>query len=181
MLSAAYLGVRRMKGFREMTALRMIFLGLGALFIAPQILVADPVFRDPFVLRLYIDKEHIYEEEYGPIPYVHEGDIYLFRGDAFGVNFDADSSTVSYEPSLAKANLTFTLTQEVDPDGTSTMLLIIANRSGRRIELDALMTVPGKKEIFRTTILPVADGKSNYEAWPHTIVQLVFTNIRATQ
>ena len=51
--------------------------------------------------------------------------------------------------------------------------------SGGIIAMDALMTVPGKKTIAGTTIIPIGAGLSSYESWPHPIVQLVLRNVHA--
>ena len=34
------------------------------------------------------------------------------------------------------------------------------------LQMDALMTLPGKKGIYKTSIPPVGAGLSNYESWP---------------
>src|SRR5229473_3239782 len=44
---------------------------------------AAPVFRNPFTLKLHIDKEHYYEERFDKIPYVEQNDVYLFAGESF--------------------------------------------------------------------------------------------------
>ena len=47
------------------------------------------MFRDPFTLKLRVDKDHFYEEHYDKrIPYVAESDVYLFSGENFGVNLN---------------------------------------------------------------------------------------------
>jgi hypothetical protein len=58
------------------------------------------------------------------------------------------------------------------------MMLIIQNRSKHKLLLDALMTVPGRKDIQKTSIIPIEAGLSDYEEWPHPIVQLVLRNPR---
>jgi hypothetical protein len=42
------------------------------------------------------------------------------------------------------------------------------------------MSVPGKKDVFKTSILPVKAGKSGLESWPHPISQLVLGNLQLT-
>ncbi|MGC2628034.1 MAG: hypothetical protein WA269_14485, partial [Candidatus Udaeobacter sp.] len=58
------------------------------------------------------------------------------------------------------------------------MMLIIQNKSKHTLLLDALMTVPGRKDVQKTSIVPIEAGLSDYEAWPHPIVQLVLRNPR---
>jgi hypothetical protein len=141
----------------------------------------DTVFREPFTLKLHIDKEHFYEEKIGKIPFVHDGDVYLFKGDEFGLTLDIQTNairTVKYQPDLKKADVTLKLTQEVQPVGSALMMLHIHNNTKLTLNMDALMTVPDKKGIAKTSILPVQPGLSGFESWPHPIVQLVLRNIR---
>ncbi|HEV8072255.1 MAG TPA: hypothetical protein VGP76_31350 [Planctomycetaceae bacterium] len=142
---------------------------------------ADAVFREPFTLKLYVDKEHFYEEKFGKIPYVHSGAVYLFKDDEFGLTLDIQNNSVrnvKYQKDLKKADVTLKFTQEVQPHGTAMMMLHIHNNTKQTLNLDALMTVPGHKEIAKTTILPVRPRLSGFETWPHPIVQLVLRNIR---
>jgi hypothetical protein len=141
----------------------------------------DAVFREPFILKLHVDKEHFYEQKVGKIPYVHGGAVYLFKGDEFGLALDIQNNavrSVKYQKDVKKADVTLKFTQEVQPDGTAYMMLHIHNNTKHTLDLDALMTAPGHKEIAKTTILPVKPGLSGFETWPHPIVQLVLRNIR---
>lgn len=144
----------------------------------------DAVFREPFTLKLHVDKKHFYEEEIGKIPYVHDGDVYLFKGDEFGLNLEMVGEsirTIKYQPDVKKADVTLKFTQEINEDGSAMMLLVIRNGTRKTIYIDALMTVPNKKAIARTSILPIAPGLSSYESWPHPIVQLVLRKIRIAE
>ncbi len=144
----------------------------------------DTVFREPFTLKLHVDKEHFYEEKIGKIPFVHDGDVYLFKGDEFGLTLDIQTNsirTVKYEPDPKKADVTLKFTQEVQPDSSAIMMLHIHNNTKQTLEMDALMTVPDKKGIAKTSILPVRPGLSGFESWPHPIVQLVLRNIRTAK
>ena len=66
-------------------------------------------------------------------------------------------------------------------DDKPMMMLIIQNKSKRKLFLDALMTTPADKEIHKTSIAPIPPGLSDYESWPHPIVQLVLRNFRFTE
>jgi hypothetical protein len=61
------------------------------------------------------------------------------------------------------------------------MSLIIDNNLKVWLQMDALMTLPGKKGIYKTSILPVGAGLSDCESWPHPIVQLVLRNFRVVE
>ena len=148
------------------------------------------VFRAPFTLKLHVDKEHYYEEEFTKMPYVYQNDVYLFKDDAFGINFQIDEgkiSKIAYQTNRNRADVTFTFSQEVSTNGEATMMLVIQNQSTNKLFMDAMMTVPGKKGISKTTIMPLrprlgdGDSWSSYESWPHPIVQLLLRNFRLNE
>ncbi len=174
---------------------RMFWMLMAALFVANSALCQEPapasangdgsVFREPFTLRLHVDKDHYYEEHYHKgIPYVAEDDVYLFSGDKFGISltFKADKTIeVTYQPDGKKADVWFIFTQEKKLAGGVGMMLTIQNKLKRELRMDALMTVPGKKEIYKTSILPIEAGLGGFESWPHPIVQLVLKNFRLSE
>ncbi len=140
----------------------------------------EPLFRAPFVLKLHIDKEHFYEERFAKLPYVAGDDVYLIAGDSFGINVTAAhgyASRISYQPGPAKADVEFSFSQQRGAGGY-VMMLVIQNKLKRKLYLDALMTVPGKKGIYKTDILPIPPGLTDYESWLHPIVQLVLRDFR---
>jgi hypothetical protein len=139
------------------------------------------VFREPFKLKLHVDKEHSYEQEFPKIPYVYQDDVYLFKGDAFGIDLqitNGELGGISYQPNTKKAAVTLRFTQEVSEDGGAIMLLVIKNQTDRKLCIDALMTVPKQETPRKTSIFPIEPGLVGYESWPHPIVQLVLRNIR---
>jgi hypothetical protein len=117
------------------------------------------------------------------VPYVPDGDIYLFIGESFGINFlvvGNHVTQVTYHPDLAKADVQFELTQEKFNDKWGSML-VIQNKTNHVLRFDAMMTVPTDKNPHNTSILPVSAKLSNYESWPDPIVQLVLRNLRVTE
>lgn len=137
--------------------------------------------RAPFTLTLHVDRERYYEENVGEMPYVYRNGIYLMKGDRFGVAIDVRDGklvTVRYQPDLEKADVTFEFTQDVDPDGNAMMMLTLHNRSDYSLKMKALMTVPGKKDSFETSIVPLHAGLTNFESWPHPIVKLLLHELQ---
>src|SRR5262252_8267328 len=108
------------------------------------------VMRDPFTLRLKIDKDNFSDIHFDRQPYVSDNEVYLFSGDKFGVNL-------------------------VLKDGR-----VAEIRYQQGVSMEALMSIPGKKDVFKTSILPVKPGKSGLESWPHPISQLVLGNLQLT-
>lgn len=138
-------------------------------------------FREPFKLKLHVDKEHYYEQEFPKIPYVYQDDVYLFKGDAFGIDLQITNGVIggiSYQPNTNKAAVTLRFTQELREDGDAMMMLVVKNQTDRKLYVDAVMTVPKRETPRKTSVLPIEAGLVGYESWPHPIVQLVLRNIR---
>lgn len=144
---------------------------------------SNPVFRTPFALKLHVDEQHYYEQKIDHVPYVASGDVYLFAGEAFGINVTiaGDRLTgITYQSDPAKADVEFKFTQEKAPKGFM-MLLVAHNKLKKKLFFDAMMTIPGKTGIFNTSVLPIDPGLSNFESWPHPIVQLALRNFRFSE
>jgi hypothetical protein len=142
-----------------------------------------PTFRDPFALRLRIDKQHYYEERFDRIPYVAQDDVYLFAGEHFGIKAtiaNNEISGIAYEWDGRKSDVEFAFSQEKAREKPM-MMLVIQNRLKHRLFMDAVMTVPGKEGLLKTTILPIDAGLADYESWPHPIVQLVLRDFRFSE
>ena len=90
----------------------------------------ERVFRAPFKLKLHIDDERYYEQSFDRIPYVSGNDVYLFSGDALGINVTAtenEISRIAYEQNPAKADVELRFTQERSTNGWM-MMLVIRNK-----------------------------------------------------
>ena len=135
----------------------------------------EAVFRSPFTLTLHVDDEHYYEEEFGAVPYAHDGFVYLFKGDHFGIRFDEKDQPI-YAPNAQAADLEFEFSQGIEGHPEA-MLLVITNHSNRKASMAALMTVPERKDVQETSILDILPGLKDYESWPHPIVQLVLRDL----
>ena len=139
--------------------------------------------RQPFTLRLKVDKDSYSEIHYDPQPYVSDNEVYLFSGDKFGVNLvikDGRVAEVLYQPDSKKADVVFGFEQPKELQNGLWMALTIDNKMKRGVSLEGLMSIPGKKDLFKTSILPVKAGKSGLESWPHPISQLVLGNLQLT-
>jgi hypothetical protein len=138
-------------------------------------------FRPPFTLNLHIDNEQYYQERFDETPYVIEGGVNLFKGDRFGVTLNVENAAVravAYQANIEAADITFDFNQRAERGGKAMMVLTIRNRTNHTILIDALMTVPGQQNAHATNLLPVGAGLTNYESWPHPIVQLLLFDFR---
>jgi hypothetical protein len=139
-------------------------------------------FRDPFVLKLRIGNDRSFEQHFDRVPFVMGRNVYLFSGDHFGIKVTVIGNQIAridFQPDSAKADVEFTFTQEESQSGPN-MILITRNKLKQKILFDALMTIPEKKDIYKTSILPVEPMLTGIETWPHPIVQLVLRDFRFT-
>jgi len=139
--------------------------------------------RKAFTLHLKVDKVNYSDIHVDPQPYVAENEVYLFSGDKFGVNLvvkNGSVSTVRYQPDIKKADVIFGFEQPKELQDGLGMALTIDNKMERGVSMEALMSIPGKKDVFKTSLLPVRPGKSGLESWPHPISQLVVGNLQLT-
>ena len=147
---------------------------------AKRALPEKPVFRAPFKLKIHLEGERVYEQSFGRIPYVADNDVYLFAGEAFGLNVTVtggEISRITYERNPAKADVELRFTQQ-KLQNRWMMILVIRNKLNRKLYLDAVMTIPGKDELYKTSVLPVEPKLSDFESWPRPIVQLVLRDLR---
>lgn len=174
-------GGTRIRNFAPLFALVLVLSSCYAQ--TKSVTQEQPVFRPPTALKLHADNEHYYEEKFDRIPYVADNVVYLFAGENFGINVtitDDRISRIIYQHDPSKADVEFKFTQEKSPQGFI-MLLITRNKLKRKIRFDALMTLPDKKEVYKTTVLPIDRTLSSFESWPHPIVQLVLENVRFSE
>lgn len=143
---------------------------------------SDVVFRDPFTLKLRVDADRSLDVDFQKIPYVHKGSVYLFSGEEFGISLAIEAERVTgirYQKDPKTADVSFRFSQKWDSaKSEGMMILVIENHTERKLHFDALMTTPDRDDAHRTSILPVGPKLTNYESWPHPIVQLVLRNIR---
>ena len=145
-------------------------------------LAADEVvFREPFTLRLHVDKEHYAEYPIGKVPFVHNGAVYLYKGDNFGLRVQVEDGVVkslAYAADGSTADVSLDFTQQIKEDGSAMMLLTIVNRTKYKLAMQALMVTPNQQRPQATSIIPIEPGLINFESWPHPIAQLVLHKLK---
>src|ERR1700757_3786717 len=117
---------------------------------APKPQPKGPFTQKPLTLRLKIDKEHYSDIHFDPQPYVSENEVYLFSGDKFGVNLVVKNGRVAevrYQPDVKKADVVFGFEQPKELQNGLGMALTIDKKMKREVKMEALMTIPGKKDV----------------------------------
>lgn len=117
---------------------------------------ADVVFREPFTLKLPIDKERYYEQEYPQIPYVADNCVYIFPGEEFRValqftdagielSYDQDNDTKEY--------FGFKFWNELKKDEDEVHSFLTGqNGTPYKLAYDALMVVHDSQRPLKTSI-----------------------------
>ena len=158
----------------------LVATGIGSLS-AQSSAAKGPVMREPFTLRLKVDKDHYSDIHYDREPYVSENEVYLFSGDHFGVNLVVKGGRVvevRYQPDKQKADLWFGFEQPKELQNGIAMALTIDNKMKRGVSMEGLGSITGRKDPIKTSIRSVEAGKSGLELWPHPIAQLVLGNLQ---
>ena len=124
-------------------------------------------------------------------PYVHDGSVVLYPGDAVVVDFAADGSMADMPhfsrlsnapvdvaaPLEGRAIVSLDFSQRDDqPD----MNLVLKSGLAFALKYDAYMFVPTRDGVRSgyTSSCTLAPGLTGYEHWPHAIVMIVLTNFR---
>jgi hypothetical protein len=144
---------------------------------------SETVLRDPFTLKLKLNDGSNFEQRFDQVPYVKDGSVYIFSGEAFGiaVKTDGDKITdVSYEKDATKDDILLKF-EQMSTGKTTMMMLTIQNKLKQDVQLDASMRLPKRDGAYKTSILPVLAGKSGFESWPHPIAVLELRNFRFYQ
>jgi len=150
---------------------------------APASAVAQPppVFRDPFTLKVRIDRERYFEAKYeNRVPYVADGDVYLFPGESFGlkvVTSNGEISSIEYVKDRSKADIELDFAQDPKNEGDPGMILTMTSHLGYDVGFSALMVRPGDGRIRKTSVLPLRAGLTHFEGWPDPIAQLVLRHL----
>ncbi len=140
------------------------------------------VFREPFTLRLPVDKEFFFEQECPPTPYVVDNTVYIFPDERVrvAITFSNDTVNLSYDQNnTSKQFFEFKFWSEPAIDENKIHSFLTGhNISPKRLVYDAAMVVHDFPRPLKTTILPTDAWIKNYEQWPYPIVQLMLYNFR---
>lgn len=143
------------------------------------------VFRKPFTLKLPIDKEQYYEQDFPKIPYVYDNSVYIFPNESFriGIIFSGVKVTsVKYDPDKkCEQYFEFQFTHKLKENDEVHMYLKATNKTQHNLIYDAIMVVHDNASPVKTSIVPIHAGLMSFEHWPHPILQLVLTEFRIVE
>jgi hypothetical protein len=144
-----------------------------------------PVLRPPFTLTLELQDGRAYTQEVaGGVPYVHDGNVFIFDGEHFGVDAVSESGTItrlSYRADPDQADLVVALSHERQEDGKVRSHLTLLNRLEGAVRMKAFLTRPEKAEVYPAHILPVPPATRDRTVWPYPVAQVVLRNLLLVQ
>ena len=142
------------------------------------------VFREPFTLKLRLDKDRYYEQKIPKTQFVIEDNVYLFVGEKFGIVLEIDYKgvfAIHYQPDEGKADVFLEIREETAKDGSASTTLILHNKTKYTLNMDTILIVPDRQGMTRTRIPPIQPGSTNHQTWPHAIIQLCLCNIQVVK
>jgi hypothetical protein len=106
--------------------------------------------------------------------------VFMSPGDEIGVNLagaaDGTALSITEDRNPKKANLVLRLKQQ-----KGMMLFTIQNRTKYWLAYEAGIRVPTRDGLYKTSVMPVGPGLSNFESWPRSIDQLALKNFRFSE
>jgi hypothetical protein len=101
--------------------------------------------------------------------------VFMARGEKIGLNLagaaDGTALSITEEPNPKTANLVLSFKQE-----KGMMLFTIQNRTKYWLTYAAGIRDPKRDGLYRTSVMPVGPGLSNFESWPGQIDQVALKN-----
>jgi len=144
-------------------------------------ITSDIIFREPFKLRLRINQEQVYEQEFeDKMPYVAKGYVYIFSNEEFGINLalkDGQITEITYQNDINKADITFKMYNEL-VKGKIMMYLKVTNNTESELEYKAMMVVLNRERPVKTSVINVLPKIMSFESWPHPIIQLILFDFK---
>ena len=139
---------------------------------APSLPVA---LREPFTLRLLFKGEE-YRKRFESTPYVSDRAIHIFPGEHVGVHVtikDGELVDLSYASPDTPADVDFDFSS-----GEELMRLVVQNRTGRTLYMNAVMRVPERDQTVETKVIPVEPSLPVFSYWNRPILQLTLRGLR---
>lgn len=139
--------------------------------------------RDPLLVKLFLDKENIYNEELGKSPYVFNDLAYIAAGEEFYLDVQLSNGqiskiTYSKEKDDTKNQIHLRFSQENQGKENPMMMLKVQNPFNKALSYEAGMILHDREGVFGTSIIPVMPKLLSFESWSHPIVQLILTDFQ---
>jgi len=138
--------------------------------------------REEYVLKLFVDKEHFYEQNVQTSPYlVKDNVLQIYTGEkvAIELNIVSDeiaSLRIADENSDPKKTINIEVTQTVKDSVNESIMLKIENATNEEIGYKAKFFAVGGEQWIETNVLSVKPNLTSYELWNDVIITLALSD-----
>ena len=138
--------------------------------------------RQPYKLKVMVDKKNLYEEDLKESPYVWpDNTIQLYPGEKLFAEAEIKDGaivkiTAVKENTNPEKTLTISFTQVAEGKIHQQMMLKISNPFDKTLTYAASIYLLNHNKWVKTSVIPVAPGLSSYESWPDVILSIGIGN-----
>ena len=138
--------------------------------------------RQPYKLKVMVDKKNLYEEDLKESPYVWpDNTIQLYPGEKLFAEAEIKDGaivkmTAVKENTNPEKTLTISFTQVAEGKVHQQMMLKISNPFDKTLTYAASIFLLNHSKWVKTSVIPVAPGLSSFESWPDVILSIGIGN-----
>lgn len=138
--------------------------------------------RQPYKLKVMVDKKNLYEEDLKESPYVWpDNTIQMYPGEKLFAEAEIKDGaivkiTAVKENTNPEKTLTISFTQVAEGKVHQQMMLKISNPFDKTLTYAASIFILNHSKWVKTSVIPVAPGLSSFESWPDVIISIGIGN-----
>lgn len=140
--------------------------------------------RQPYRLKVVVDKSTTYEEDLPARPYLFPNKaIQIYPGETVFIEVEMEQDTVKSMKAVKQIidstkTITVSFAQNVKGRKHEMMMLTVYNPFQKQLSYDAKIYLLQYKKWVNTDVIPVSGGLSGIEMWPDLIVSMALGNWR---
>jgi hypothetical protein len=138
--------------------------------------------RQPYRLKVAVDKSTTYEEDLPARPYLFPNNaIQIYPGETVFIEVEIAQDTVKSMRAVKQISdsaktITVSFAQNVKNSKHEMMMLTVYNPFQKQLSYDAKIYLLKYKKWVDTDVIPVSGGLSGIEMWPDLIVSMALGN-----
>jgi len=138
--------------------------------------------RQPYKLKINIDKETFYEEDLKEAPYVWpDNTVQLYPGETVFIEAEVKEGAIVKmrgvkENKHPEKTVAISFTQISNGQVHESMMLKIQNPFQQELVYSAMIFLTKQSRWAKTSVLPVSGGLAAYETWPDAITTIGLGN-----
>lgn len=134
--------------------------------------------REPYKLKVAVDKKTFYEEDLAAAPYVlPDNTVQMYPGETIYLEVEQDNDIIKSVKAVKEITdstktLTISFTQTTEKSVHQMMMLKVANPFKQQLVYHAKMFLMKQKKWVATDVYPVEPGLFGIETWPDIITSI---------